>query len=197
MLKLPDQGPFTVQLRNGAVVSGVYRTKDQSDYYYAAYNEPPTDEDLERSWRSPKLKRERDGFTTYHYAWYALGSYHAGECDERDIVGVVTEVPASAKTIQSLEGTYIIAIDVRDSQLLMFGLANIAISKQIDPLIKQLENQYHINASSDHDGTMQDKLIENVRKLKSADMVIRFDGHWWPVRFVKTVNSFQEGLESI
>ena len=196
MIKLDGPGPFTVLLRNGVRVTAVYRTKDPSDYYYTAYNEPPTDEDLERPWRSPKLKRSGPP-KGQHYAWYALGKYTSEATHELDIIEVVWQEPTTKEEPKPMQATYLIAIDVRDNQPLMFALAGVSISKQIDPLIKQLENQYHINASTDHDGAMENKLIENVRKLKSADMVIRFDGHWWPVRFVKTVNSFQEGLESI
>ena len=186
MVDLPRQGPFTAQLRTGEVVENVYRTKDESEYAYTAFADTPTDEDLTYPWRSPK----RNGVDE-HMAWYANGAYSQNGPYNMDIVGVVTEVP------KPTNGNYIIVIDVRDNQPLMFGTNNIAISKQVQPLIDQLKNQYHINASTHHDTAMEDKFLDNVRKLKSADMVLRFDGHWWPVRFVKTVSTLQEALESI
>lgn len=92
---------------------------------------------------------------------------------------------------------FIIAVDVRDNQPLCFPIQGCVISKQVQPLIKQLTEQYQINASTHHDEAMEDKFLDNCRKLKSADTVIRFDGHWWPVRFVKTVETINEAMELI
>ena len=193
MLNITDG--CTVVLRNGDRIPNVYKTAcvgkeyPKGAYAYAAYVSKPSVEDLATPAMSDNVRTDR---ADYCYAWDIAGRWERHGESPRDIVAV-----EGAQQVNMNTGNYLICIDVRDNQPLMFGTNNLAISKHVQPLITQLENAYKINASLDHDGTMQDKLIENVNKLKSADMVIRFDGYWWPIRFVKTVNTLQEALECI
>lgn len=111
------------------------------------------------------------------------------------IARVLNADPVETPTKQ--EHHYLIAVDVRDNQPVSFALANCVISKHVTPLIQNLEAQYKISASVHHDEAIENKFLDNVRKLKSADMVVRCDGCWWPIRFVKTVETITEALESI
>lgn len=175
----------SVELRNGKVVHNVHKRGSSAYIAYASGN--TTDIQLDQD--LCMLHWDIEGsFSPWPYS-----GTHAN-----DIVKVLAREAEPLTKVPVIEqGNYIIVIDVRDNQPLMFGTNNIAISKQVQPLIDQLKNQYHINASTHHDTAMEDKFLDNVRKLKSADMVLRFDGHWWPVRFVKTVSTLQEALESI